>query len=187
MTESLRGYCFIIEKEHVLWTRWVTASNAVGAIEPFLVVYIQGLGHLDCCLIEKDEWILAKREEEPQSIELALDFTYHYTLSALWVMGAYETVRTLDERLKDNQKVKELKHQFERIRIPLAKLEASVRFSKSDQKIAYPVFTKSGAAWMLNERTIITRRELSDSFLSTLESMKDKRSPSEIRNPKNTS
>ena len=34
--------------------RWVDASSAAGAIEPFMIPLVQGLGRFDCRLIKED-------------------------------------------------------------------------------------------------------------------------------------
>lgn len=67
-------------------------------------------------------------------------------------------------------KIKEARDRFARVRVPLAKFEAADRHKTTDNYVAYPgVDFKYGIAWAVNESEVISRQELSDSFLGTLE------------------
>jgi hypothetical protein len=108
------------------------------------------------------------------------DLGDHLTLSYLWVLGAYEIIRALDQRSREDEqflpelkeRLKKLKHEFERIRIPLAKFEAATRHRETDSHIAYPAInTEKGIAWRVSVDVWITRRDLSDSMLELLESI----------------
>lgn len=154
--------------------RWIDSSHRFGELEPFMMVTLQGLGKLDVKLVASDELILEGfKSSKADSIEFANDLTDHVTLSYLWILGAYEFIRTLDERLAGHpfkQHSTPVKHQFERIRMPLAKMEAARRFP-GDSPIAYPVLNRDhGAAWQVGPDTFITRRELSDATLTLAES-----------------
>jgi hypothetical protein len=104
----------------------------------------------------------------------------HITLSYLWVLGAYEFIRTLCDRIKmdDHEKTPEevrnilleAKRRFNWVRVPLAKMEAVSEFATEDGPIAYPGLKAGvGVAWQLNPNTIVTRRELSEALLDALE------------------
>ena len=130
--------------------QWINASHGVGKIEPFMVIQIQGIGRIDSTLFENDrKYISMKLQGENKSPEewSASDLTDSVTLSYLWVLGAYEIIRSLNERLKIDQssaqyqKSLALKKLFSRIRVPLAKLEAEGRHKKTDSKVAWPLLT----------------------------------------------
>lgn len=154
--------------------RWVVSSHRLAVYDPFIVVTIQGLGKLDAKLIVEDENIVKhKKPSSPFG-----DVSDHITLSYLWVLGAYEVIRALDQRAREDKnflpqfkkEVQELKFEFERIRIPLAKFESAKRFSETDRHIAYPGFHQElGTSWQVAENTWVNRRTLSDKMLSLFE------------------
>ena len=47
--------------------RWVDASSAAGAIEPFMIPLVQGLGRFDCHLINEDARFAALNQEQSSS------------------------------------------------------------------------------------------------------------------------
>ncbi|NGZ01684.1 MAG: hypothetical protein CV090_01375 [Nitrospira sp. WS238] len=162
-------------------SRWLEASYHLDLRDLYLVVMIQGLGRLDCFLIQKDNQLSG----DTRSIERELSFELEdqFALSALWVFGAYEIVRTLDQQagnLFEQHKISKtfkdslngLKHKFERVRVPLAKLEPSRRFKDQDLRVATAEMGNLGVRWRLNENTYVDRRELANSFLNFLEDSK---------------
>lgn len=161
-------------------SRWLDASYHLDLNELYLVVMIQGLGRLDCALIEKENVLLSQQSEMTRSIDFSFQLEDQFALSALWVFGAYELVRTLDQQahvaferraisvsMKDA--LNELKRKFERVRVPLAKLEPSRRFKDKDFRVATAELGQLGVRWKVSEGTHIDRRELADSFLGFLE------------------
>jgi hypothetical protein len=67
------------------------------------------------------------------------------------------------------------KHLFERVRIPLAKFEASRR-NPNDGSIAYPAISPlHGVAWLIADKTFVSRRQLSDAFLALLSDLQTER------------
>ncbi|HDG1730732.1 TPA: hypothetical protein RSW70_003596 [Vibrio cholerae] len=158
--------------------RWVDVSFVVRAFDDFMMFTLQGLGKLDARFIVEDASFLATG----QSLNPFGDLSDHITQSYLWVLGAYEIVRSLDQRArqddtffpeqKDN--LQSLKHKFERIRIPLAKFEAARRHKDTDSHIAYPGFnTATGVSWQVAADKWVDRRTLSDEMLELLEQMKE--------------
>jgi hypothetical protein len=115
------------------------------------------------------------------SIEAAVILTDRLTLSYLWVLGAYEVVRTIDQWAKRHDSVWEselraritdTKQEIARIRVPLAKLEPSGRYRHSDSPVAYPTIdSKSGIAWHIAPDVVVSRRELADHILQLLSSL----------------
>ena len=166
-----------VDKERL--KRWIQASHCVGNIEPFIIVFIQDLGRLDSRLILGDERLCRSLIEGHTSIDEGLETTDHIMLSRLWVLGAYEVVRCLENKCRNNAelvgaelncKLKELKHTYTRLRIPLAKLEPAESYKDIDSPIAYPAIHKNlGVSWQVAKDVYITRRELSDRLLCLLE------------------
>lgn len=154
--------------------RWVNAAIKLLSSDPWMVITIQSLGWLDSKLVKEDEYILRKgRSSSPVG-----DLSEQVTLSYLWVLGAYEVIRTLDQRARNERSaddegrkaLQNLKWQFERIRVPLAKFEAARRYADTDLHVAFPgVNIECGTTWHVGGDVWITRRELSDSMLVTIE------------------
>ncbi|PWF74122.1 hypothetical protein CBX98_00240 [Vibrio sp. T9] len=157
--------------------RWVAASMVASKIETFMLIPLQGIGKLDSKLVVADNNFLSKKELSP----LFDGLDEHITLSYLWVLGAYELVRTLEQSARDGniylvqykEDLKELKQMFARVRIPLAKFEAAGKHKRTDSNIAYPGYnTELGVAWQVTKETWISRRELSDGMLQLLETIR---------------
>lgn len=157
--------------------QWVTASSAFARVEMEMVLVVQRLGLLDCQLIDDDTRFLGLSEVQQGTVLEALRLNNRITISYLWVLGAYELVRTLDQRCQAKPdlfgpeltaRVRVTKQQINRLRIPLAKMEAAGKHP-TDSPIAYPAITLShGISWQLTADTFITRREVSDAFLQLM-------------------
>ena len=176
---------WIAEMDQERWRRWVSAAHAVARIDKWLLVPVQGIGRLDAKLVLTESRIIDDRNwsNETETFE----FNDAFTLSWLWVLGCYEIVRTAYQRCRSDQglvdavvkeEINRVKRLFERIRMPLAKLEPANRHRATDWRVAFPgVDRKHGIAWRLGELTWINRRELSDAMLGLLESMKTGNEP----------
>jgi hypothetical protein len=161
--------------------RWVRASIRSARFEHFLTVHVQGLGRVDCNLIREDEQFRDLPDKQKQSIQVSMLLTERFTLSHLWVLGAYEIVRTVHQRARrkallnsdELRQLQSLKNSFARLRMPLAKLEAARNHKATDSPIAYASLHRDlGIAWQLTPTFFVTRRELSDSFLDFFENLK---------------
>lgn len=96
----------------------------------------------------------------------------HYQIKAhLWLLGAYELVRMLSQRLRETPgfasdesiaKVNEAKRAFERVRIPLAKLEPAGRHRSTDFEVAHPGVGEKGIGWRVAEDMVIYQEDLSN-------------------------
>jgi hypothetical protein len=160
------------------YQRWIDASSAVRAVEPFMVDLVQGLGRFDCHLIDEDTRFGALNQEQSLSDESTF-LTDRFTLSYFWVLAAYELVRRLDQRWRTGattmpaefgSRVAALKRRMERLRIPLAK---TVHRFPTDCIMAYPTISHDfGVAWHVAQDTYITRRELSNELLDFLADLK---------------
>mgnify|MGYP003561794427 FL=1 len=58
---------------------------------------------------------------------------------------------------------------FARIRMPLAKLKASEKYSEKDFNFPYPITKGPCIGWAVNERDIVLRDALSSEFLKALD------------------
>jgi len=154
--------------------RWVNVSHEFKNFDQFVVVTIQGLGKLDSKLVIEDQCIIKTgKTSNPFG-----DFMDHDTLSYLWVLGAYELLRSFDQRAgKDplffpnfKKELTKIKHIFTRIRIPLAKFEAATYHLDTDSHIAFPVIVANkGTGWKISNDFWISRQELSDKMLILFE------------------
>ena len=158
--------------------RWVRCSYATVRFEQVMCMTIQSLGRIDASLIEGDELFLADFENTTTSLSEVLKLNDRFTLSYLWVLGSYEVVRTICQRIEENRngipdeivaKFNSLKKEFNRLRVPLAKMEAASAHKNTDSHFAYPAINTSGIAWQVSPDVFITRRDLSDQLLETLE------------------
>ena len=112
------------------YSEWINSSFSLAPLEPFMILDAQGLGMIDVELIEE----FASLNEKDQSGEDLLKRHRHIIVSRLWVIGAYELVRSINERKakmghiieKDaRKKLATTLTNFSRIRIPLTKFQAS--------------------------------------------------------------
>ncbi|MHB8455407.1 MAG: hypothetical protein ACYDDO_12085 [Acidiferrobacterales bacterium] len=110
----------------------------------------------------------------PKKDEHGILFHERYQIKAhLWVLGAYELVRMIAQRMKDDSSlttdkaidvIQDTKKLFERVRVPLAKMEASERNQKTDFNIAYAGIGPDGLAWKVSDETIISQEQLSNAL-----------------------
>lgn len=142
--------------------RWVNASHIAAKYEPFMVPSIQGLGRLDHDLYEQDGLLTANPMALSSDSDLGA-LSYHITMSYLWVLGAYEIIRSMQQRNKEgglnDEKLAALLRKFERLRMPLAKFEPAKRHKKTDSQIAYPALNELyGIAWQVSRRSLYFKR-----------------------------
>lgn len=134
--------------------------------------HVQMLGIIDAELrgIRKEDLydVNGQPKEDSDGI-LALE--RHQIKAHLWVLGAYELVRMISQRLREREdfaqpdsfeKVVEAKKLFERVRMPMAKLEPSKRHEKTDFEIAYAGIGPKGLGWKVAPETVIYQEELSE-------------------------
>lgn len=163
--------------------RWEIAAASLHDIEPNLGWTIGVLGKLDHELYERDQRHIELARMGPSAkLSEWVNVLDAISLSYLWVLGAYEAVRTINQRLLHlghaaaNRKRAsgDLKHQFERLRVPLAKLEPARRHSTTDYSFPRPgIDDDRGIAWEVAPGEALSRSRLSDDFLSFLERLRD--------------
>jgi hypothetical protein len=80
--------------------RWLKVSIGLLRFEEHMMPLVQQLGRLDARLIQADETWPDQFFQKAPSYEDGSTLHEHITLSYLWVLGAYEFVRTLCDRIK---------------------------------------------------------------------------------------
>jgi len=157
-------------------SRWLATLHILDKLDMDISIVVKQLAKLDNKLIE---W--SKKHDPRSRIEKGTldDFEEYLTISYLWVLGAYEIIRTIYQRCKEQNifpqvimdKIKDTKDYFTRIRVPLAKLEPAKKYKNTDYSIAFPHNTKFGLGWLIGDNRCILRINLSDKFLELLELM----------------
>ncbi|MHB8623878.1 MAG: hypothetical protein ACYC9J_13945 [Sulfuricaulis sp.] len=108
----------------------------------------------------------------------------------LWVLGAYELIRMLSQRVREDpalttekaaNKIRESKRLFERVRVPLAKLEPSRKNRLTDFSVPYAGIGSEGLAWRVADNVIISQKQLSDALWDTLVSIRPREHKSQIQ------
>jgi len=148
---------------------WIAVGQRLEAtLGPEGDIQAQGLGRLDIDLIWADANAMRLAgSADPIEAATWMDMGPRLTLGRLWVLGAYEIIRTLDQRLHYKcTSVSQAKERFERVRIPLAKLEPARKYKDEDFGVATPIqHNTDGVGWLVNRTHFITRRSLADSVL----------------------
>jgi hypothetical protein len=153
---------------------WLIVSFVCDEFAHFLRDTVQGLALVDHRLYIDDVRFESLNDNEKCTDKESIEFFYRRTISYLWVLGAYEALRVMDQRAKQCTAISNdskiaithLKNKFSRLRMPLAKLEAA-RKNPSGWNVAWPTSTLDGSiAWQISKETRISRIELSDEMLS---------------------
>ena len=154
-------------------SKWVRISHKLANLFPRnapeqmgCVMTIQKLARFELEIVKKDTafWINRLRQIPEQPLELDDILTHSY----LWVLGAYEILRTL-AAATGHPRLIQAKRMFARIRMPLAKLKASEKYSEKDFNFPYPITKGPCIGWAVNERDIVLRDALSSEFLKALD------------------
>jgi hypothetical protein len=126
--------------------RWLNVPIRLLRFEEPMMPLVQQLGRMDVRLIQADELWPARFAHNDRSYDEGTALHEHITLSYLWVLGAYEFIRTLCDRVKTDQEktpeevrniLLDAKRHFARVRMPLAKMEPASKFQNEDGPIAY--------------------------------------------------
>jgi hypothetical protein len=133
-----------------------------------MVIVVQGLGRLDVALGEVDQVYLANFEEKSKSVAESVKLTERSSLSHLWVLGAYELVRSICQRITENRAAVpeevarsfgELKNEFSHLRVPLAKMEPARAHRDTDFTFPFPALSPTrGIAWRIAHDVFISRQ-----------------------------
>ncbi len=165
-------------------TEWLNSSFSFIGVEMLLLGEVQALGELDIELIDE----LIKMNIGSESEEDLRKKRRYLLLSKLWVLGAYELIRFLNDIDKkrdlfsDKTKINfnEVLAIFTKVRIPLAKFQKAGKdktlyggvadsFIDSNKGVGWKVYshTKTGL-----KTEIFYRNDLGDLLLNLLKEMK---------------
>lgn len=160
------------------YAQWVSVSHSIEVLVPGIAEFIQGLGKIDAKLVHGDAMFRALPFDQRSEFGESVRLTERFTLSQLWVLGAYEATRTIDQRVRKvpklltkrlGKKVLTTKRAFARVRMPLAKFEPAVAYKNTDFAVVRPAMHQIlGISWRVAKRTFISRRQLSDKLLALL-------------------
>ena len=159
------------------YSEWVKSSMAWLRNDSDGITFtrIQGLGIIDAELYDVNKFDV----KEGYNINLTV-YDHVNIKSYLWVLGVYELFRMIDQKICENSDladekaslaIKAAKIKFERIRVPLAKLEVARR-NKSDYAVPKLGANEEQLGWQINDEEIIYYRDLSDLALATLNDLR---------------
>lgn len=155
---------------------WVRYSSGFIHLDPKGSIFarMQGFGIIDAELYDINYYDRNIIVFEDISV-----FDYANIKGALWILGVYELLRVLNQRINENPNlvdeqaqtsIKYAKKLYSRVRIPLAKLEAS-RNSPLDYDIPELVGNEDCIGWKLNESEVISYRDLSDAAIDAFKEL----------------
>jgi hypothetical protein len=165
-------------------TEWMDSSSTFMGVEMLLLGEVQALGELDIELIEELPKIkINSRLEEDLKIKRR-----YFLLSKLWVLGAYELIRFLNDlnkkrnSFREHTKIKlaETLSTFTKIRVPLAKFQKSGKNKALYEGVADSFMDSvKGVGWKVYSHTktglkeeIFYRNDLGNLLLDLLKEMK---------------
>ncbi|KVF67065.1 hypothetical protein WJ15_05125 [Burkholderia cepacia] len=160
-----------MDKERL--AQWGIPMILVQNVNKWMYEVLKGLARLDAKLVEEDRWVARLPEHSQRTVEDYDRLNDHFTMSQLWVMGAYELIRTFRQQLDKNEHpqlamYRALVANFAKVRVPLAKLEAAKKF-KGGHSIARPGFAVGkGVGWVVSDDEFIRREELADELIHCL-------------------
>lgn len=158
---------------------WEARALSLIRIDGQFPAIVRALGRLDSFL--RSESGDAVDNFDDAGIPNAYVVEDYLALSQLWIFGAYEMLRSLDDRIRADpglvapticSKVNSLKWRLARIRVPLAKLEPHDRHKGDEVPRGACVVGKArdkGWCWQLNAETYVWRHDLADELLSLLD------------------
>ena len=166
-------------------SEWLDSSLAFVGIEMLLLCEIQALGELDVELIEDSAKIkINSQTEEDQQIKRR-----HFLISKLWILGAYEVVRFLNDLDKQRgllvndltkSELRDVLTTFTKVRVPLAKFQKAGNNKKLYESIADSFIDQNnGVGWKVYSlgkndlrKEIFLRKDLGDRLLKLLKNIK---------------
>ncbi|HKC67925.1 MAG TPA: hypothetical protein VKG26_06820 [Bacteroidia bacterium] len=160
------------------WGKWVSASMAWGRNDPSGVTFtrIQGFGVIDAELYDVNASEVKNKVDEFTTV-----YDHINIKSYLWVIGVYEFFRMADQKIGENsdianekasKAIKHCKQEFARLRMPLAKFEASNKYANMDYDVPHLGANGEQLGWQINDNEIIYYRYLSDLALDTLNQLR---------------
>lgn len=159
------------------YSKWVAASMSWLRNDPDSITFtrIQGLGIIDAELYDINKHDIDKLLDNYLTV-----YDHVNIKSYLWVLGVYELFRMMDQRIREQPEIADneasitinnAKKEFERVRVPLAKLEKAQRF-KNDFAVPKLGADDEQLGWQINEDEIVHYRYLSDLAIHTLNQLR---------------
>lgn len=165
-------------------TEWINNSSVFIGIEALLLGEVQALGELDVELIGEFSKIkIDSRLEEDSKRKRR-----YLLLAKLWVLGAYELTRFLNDCNKQRnslnertrQKLKEVLETFTKIRVPLEKFQKTGKDKRLYESVADSfIDSNKSAGWKIYtlgknklKEEIFYRNDLGNLLLDLLKEMK---------------
>ena len=161
-------------KRYSLWVQ-VSMSWLRNDTEGITFTRLQGLGIIDAELYDINKQSIHTPIENDLTV-----FDVVNIKSYLWVLGVYEFLRMADQKIREKpeianenarNQIKIAKDKFNRIRVPLAKLEPSKKH-KNDYSVPKLGANDEQLGWQINDNEIIYYRELSDLAIFTLNQLR---------------
>jgi len=156
---------------------WESAASIVFAYDRDTSYNVKSLARFDRKLRRQNELLKVLRQDYSAATDTQREQLHELIGdSKFWLLGAYEIVRTLDQRYRErlglNRTEKtpltELKHKLERLRIPLAKQEPSRRNSETDYRYLHATLSNAGVGWKPSQDSNFLFSELSDELRLSL-------------------
>jgi hypothetical protein len=164
-------------------SRWLVGAYKLAAHHVGFAYSLTGLGRLDCAIRSADipyYNFINGGIKVGEPADILVDFQ---CLSGLWILGMYEIIRTLSQKLSNDSKlgkahaatddVNLLKRKFARVRIPLAKFEAASKFPTDHNYLSHIIGRPNGWGWVVADKTVINRNELADDVLKIFDKFED--------------
>lgn len=162
------------------WGRWSSAAAALDKMEHGMYITALGLGTVDCELRDSEPFqAISQETERPEMIFYTMGM---YFKSSMWLLGAYELVRSVDEYLGGkNKRVTSTKRTLGSFRMPAAKYQKQGTSKNPERLIARPGLSVDGyVGWVVGDSDFVTRHDLGDAVLETLEDFASSRQVGEI-------
>ncbi|WP_461641109.1 hypothetical protein [Labilibaculum euxinus] len=163
---------------HERYSQWVESSMVwlKHDNEGITMTRIQGLGIIDAELYSINKNLI----NSPLGNDLIV-YDIVNIKSYLWVLGVYEFFRMADQKIRENPEIansnaseiiNNVKKEFARIRVPLAKLEPAHKYKNVDYSVPRLGASDEQLGWQINDNEIIYYRYLSDLALSALNQLR---------------
>ncbi|NWA10209.1 hypothetical protein [Pseudomonas gingeri] len=166
------------------YQKWMMPLIYVQGFDMWFYEILNGLARMDAKLVAEDHWMTsfpegASRGDSDREKD-------HYTHSYLWVLGAYELIRTIWQQLNEGKHphaktFRKLVEDFEKVRMPLAKLESPRKFKGNLPIARVAIARPEGVCWILSNKLVVSRIELSDLLIEALNKVGEVRNIKQVR------
>lgn len=161
--------------------RWRKAALNLSRIDGAFLQATIGIGRLDCALRLSDGKVFGFTNTATTGTPAEVLSDY-FCLANLWVFGAYEIVRTLNQRVNHveavsndiREVVRRLRDNLSRVRVPIAKFEVPRQHptDRCDPRRMLGNPSK-GWGWVVGEGQWVYRNDLADEMLTVLDLFRD--------------